>query len=81
MPHEHGGHVVTVQIDTGLQDNSRLEEGQHRLHEKGIHGIQQDVYEQDLFGRKTVAIDGTKVKAWNARDKTYISRYSIRTAY
>jgi transposase len=27
--------------------------------------------EQDLFGRKTVAIDGTKVKAWNARDKTY----------
>ena len=27
--------------------------------------------EQDLVGRKTVAIDGTKGKAWNARDKTY----------
>ena len=27
--------------------------------------------EQDLFGKKSVAIDGTKVKAWNARDKTY----------
>ena len=31
--------------------------------------------EQDLFGRKTVAIDGTKVKAWNARDKTYTKDY------
>ncbi|MHB8544763.1 MAG: IS1182 family transposase [Leptospirales bacterium] len=27
--------------------------------------------EQELFGRKTIGIDGTKVKANNARDKTY----------
>ena len=25
----------------------------------------------DLFGGKAVVIDGTKIKAWNSRDRTY----------
>ena len=24
-----------------------------------------------LFGGKTIAIDGTKIKAWNSRDRNY----------
>jgi len=54
--------------DAGLQDNSRLPEGQWRGHPKGLPWCYADA---SSCSAKRVAIDGSKFKAVNTRDRNF----------
>ena len=63
--------MVVVQINTRLKTIADFRKDNIDCMKEVFRAFNTMCMEQDLSGRKTIAIDGTRVRAWNARDKTY----------
>jgi hypothetical protein len=71
VPAQHRVGLVDRRPDARLQDHSRLPQGQRRGHPQGLREFVVLCRLLELFSEASVAIDGSKFKAVNTRDRNF----------
>ena len=71
MPSQHRGHLAVAKPEAGLQDHRRLSARQSRCLSVRVPSIRAAVPRLDLYGRELLAVDGTRIKTVNNKDRNF----------
>ena len=79
MSPQHRGHLAVADAEAGLQDDRRLPARQSRRIQSVFRQFVLLCGRLDLFGRDLLAVDGTRIKAVNNKDRNF-TRNSLRNS-
>jgi len=71
MPPQYRGHLAVANLEARLQDHRRLPERQSSRLPRRVPPVHVAVRGLNLFGRELLAVDGTRIKAVNNKDRNF----------